>query len=378
MNNDLPYQIALTLIPNIGTATLQNLVTYCGSAEQVFSTSKAKLLKVPNVGEERARSIIESKNIVLDIAEEELKFISDYNIQALFYTSPNYPKRLKECTDMPAILYYKGTADLNATKVLGIVGTRNITEYGKEIVKKIMEDLHGSNILIVSGLAYGVDVNAHKYSLETGLKTLGVLGHGLNQIYPKTHRSIAKRMLEQGGLLTEYTSIDKFHHSNFPERNRIIAGMCDAVAVVESATKGGAVITAHIANSYNRDVFAVPGKIDVKYSAGCNFLIKTFKAQLIENGKDILDAMLWDTENASTCPAIKSMKKKTEQKKLAIPLSESEQKIYNLLHENHELEIDKLASLCSLNTSILANTLLEMEMNELLISLPGKRYKLAR
>lgn len=365
------HEIALTLIPNIGTSTIQNLIAYCGSAENVFSTSKAKLLKVPNIGEERANSIIAAKSTVLELAEEELKFISDYKIESLFFTSEKYPQRLKECADLPAMLYYKGNADLNNVKVLGIVGTRNITSYGKKVVKNIVQDLQGTNILIVSGLAYGVDVNAHQAALKVGLPTVGVLGHGLNRMYPQEHRNIAKQMIEQGGLLTEYTSQDKFTHHNFPERNRIIAGMCDAVVVVESATKGGAVITAHIANSYNRDVFSVPGRVGDKFSAGCNFLLKTYKAQLVENGKDVLDAMLWDTEEQ------KGGKKRAGQQKITVPLSKDEQKVYQLLQAHNEIEIDRIAVLCEMNPSKLAGILLEMEMNEVLVSLPGKRYKLA-
>lgn len=362
------HEIALTLIPNIGSVMIQNLVAYCGSAEKVFSASQAKLIKVPNIGPERARSIIENKH-VLQQAEEELKFISDYNIQPLFFTSENYPQRLRECSDMPAMLYYKGVADLNAAKIVGIVGTRNITEYGKEITKNIVKDLQDSNILIVSGLAYGVDVHAHQAALEVGLPTVGVLGHGLNQMYPQQHRNVAKRMVEQGGLLTEYSSKEKFMPHNFPQRNRIVAGMCDAVVVVESAVKGGAVITANIANSYNRDVFAVPGRVGDKYSAGCNFLVKTYKAQIVENGKDVLDAMLWDNTETQSKKSVKQ---------ITLPLSKDEQKIYQLLQEQNELEIDRIAVLCTMNPSTLAGVLLEMEMNEVIVSLPGKRYKLAR
>lgn len=360
------YEIALSFIPNIGARAIQNLVAYCGSAEGVFSSPKTKLLKVPGIGEERASSIIHHKH-VLQQAEEELKFISDYNIQPLFYTSEKFPQRLKDCTDMPAMLFYKGNTDLNATKVLGIVGTRNITDYGKEMVKKVVQDLQDSGILVVSGLAYGVDIQAHQAALDLGLPTVGVLGHGLNQIYPQQHRSTAKRMVEQGGLLTEYTSQDKFTPHNFPTRNRIVAGMCDAIVVVESAMKGGAVITANIANSYNRDVFAVPGKITDKFSAGCNFLLKTYKAQIIESGKDILDAMLW--EQADT-------KKQKSPKQSTMPLSKDEQKIYCLLQEQSDLEIDKIAVMTEMNPGKLAGILLEMEMSEIIVSLPGKRYKL--
>jgi DNA processing protein len=360
----LMYNIALTMIPNIGSALAQNLVAYCGSAEAVFKATKSKLLKVPLVGAERADSIINAD--VFEQAKAEVKFISDYNIKPLLYSDPDYPRRLKECADMPFILYYKGNADLNADKVVGVVGTRNITEYGKEVTKKFIADLAAQNILVVSGLAYGVDIMAHNAALENQLKTVGVMAHGLNQIYPAQHKPTAKKMVDHGGLLTEYTSQAEMHPSFFPQRNRIVAGMCDAVVVIESAVKGGALITANIANSYNKDVFAIPGRTGDKYSAGCNFLIKTFKATMIESAANMLEAMNWDD-------AAKPKKRKAQ---LSLTLSPEEQKIYQLLSENKELEIDRIVTLSEMSGGEIAATLLEMEMSGVLVSLPGKRYKL--
>jgi DNA processing protein len=267
---------------------------------------------------------------------------------------------------MPFILYYKGNADLNADKVVGVVGTRNITEYGKEVTKKFIADLAAQNILVVSGLAYGVDIMAHNAALENQLKTVGVMAHGLNQIYPAQHKPTAKKMVDHGGLLTEYTSQAEMHPSFFPQRNRIVAGMCDAVVVIESAVKGGALITANIANSYNKDVFAIPGRTGDKYSAGCNFLIKTFKATMIESAANMLEAMNWDD-------AAKPKKRKAQ---LSLTLSPEEQKIYQLLSENKELEIDRIVTLSEMSGGEIAATLLEMEMSGVLVSLPGKRYKL--
>lgn len=366
-STELLYRIALTLIPNIGPALAKNLLAYCGSAEAVFKSSKAKLVKVPSIGEERADVI--TKADVLHEAEVELKFISDYSITPLFFTDSDYPYRLKECSDSPLILYYKGNADLNTEKIVAIVGTRRCTDYGKELTKKITETLTAHDALIVSGLAYGIDIAAHNAALENNLKTVGVLGHGLNTLYPQQHKATAKKMVEQGGLLTEYRSTEKMLPHNFPDRNRIVAGMCDALIVIESAEDGGAILTANIANSYNRDVLAVPGKTTDKWSRGCNALIKTNRAQLIENGDDVLKALNW-TEPETAGKKIK------QQRELLLNLNEDEQKIYNTLNEAGELDIDALADRTQLNNSVLAGVLLEMEMNDLILMLPGKRYRL--
>ncbi len=361
------HEIALTMIPSVGPTLAKNLIAYCGSAEAVFNTPKAKLVKIPLIGNERARSILENKE-VLKKAEVELAFIAKHKIEPLFFTDNRFPARLADCNDAPLLLYYKGTSDLNQSKVLGVVGTRNITDYGKEITKRIVHELQGTNILIVSGLAYGVDIQAHQVALENGIETVGVLGHGLNRIYPEQHRNTAKKMLEQGGLLTEYNSQDVFINKNFPQRNRIVAGMCDALLVVESATKGGALITANIANSYNREVFAVPGKSTDPFSQGCNFLIKTYKAQMVDSSKDILDLMLW--QEGDRVPY-------KQTKLLTLSLTTDEQKIYTLLKENGELEIDRIVAMSGMMAGKIASLLLELEMNEVIIAMPGKRFKLA-
>lgn len=362
-DSTLLYTIALTLVPDIGSVMAQNLIAYCGSAEEVFKCSKKKLLSIPQIGEERANSILSAD--VLKDAEAELKFIQDYKIRPLIYTDPAYPQRLRDCSDLPIILYYRGTADLNATKLVSVVGTRHITEYGKEFTKKFVEELTDQNILVVSGLAYGIDVAAHQAALDCKMNTVGVLAHGLNTIYPAQHKTIARRMAEQGGLLTEYTSKHEMSPGNFPARNRIVAGMSDATVVIESAAKGGALITAGIANSYNREVYAVPGRTNDKYSAGCNFLIRTFKATMIESASQFLDAMNWQTNAAP----------KKRKAQLSLHLSPQEQKIYQLLSQE-ELEIDRLVLLSEMSGGEIAAILLEMEMNGMVLSLPGKRYKL--
>ena len=363
----LLYQIGMTMLPGVGSVLAKNLLAYCGSAEAIFKTSKSKLLKIPAIGEERAEAIVKAD--VLAEAEKELKFIDEYKITSLFFTDDDYPRRLKQQADSPLLLYYKGNADLNADKIVGVVGTRKATEYGKEATRKLVSELATQDVLVVSGLAYGIDIAAHNAALENNLKTVGVLGHGLNMVYPSQHTASAKKMVKQGGLLTEYKSIDPMTQHNFPDRNRIVAGLCDALVVVESAIKGGAVLTANIANSYNKDVFAYPGRSIDKTSAGCNFLIKTFKAGLIENAADLLEAMHWSSKDETS-------KTKKQQRQLTFSLTEDEQKIYTLLNEKSELEIDKLVELSDMNSSLLAGTLLEMEMNGIIVSLPGKRYKL--
>ncbi len=366
--NQLLYNIALTLLPEVGSVLAKNLIAYCGSAEAVFKASSSKLKKVPLVGEVRA-SVIEDaiKNgSLLKQAETEIAFISKHHIQPLFFTDSNYPYRLKECDDGPPMLYYKGNANLNAPKTVAIVGTRNASDYGKEATKKLVNDLAAHNVLVLSGLAYGIDIYAHNAALENNLQTVGVLAHGLNRIYPTQHRNTAKQMVEQGGLLTEYTSQCAFTPHNFPQRNRIVSGLSDAVIVVESDVKGGALITANIANSYNREVFAVPGKTTDRFSRGCNFLIKTYKAQIIDSAQDVIEAMNWQSEATAN-------KVKTRQLKLV--LTASEQAIFDVLEEG-ENGIDILLAKCNLNSGELSATLLEMEMNRVVVSLPGKRYKL--
>ncbi len=370
-SNERLYQIALTLLPHAGSVLAKNLMAYCGSAENIFKTTRGKLEKIPMIGKERAEAIADAiaNGDILKQAEKELAFVEKYNIAQLFYTDAEYPQRLKECSDSPVLLYYKGRADLNAAKIVGVVGTRRVTEYGKEATKKLVEELAAQNVLVVSGLAYGIDIAAHNAALENNLPTVGVMAHGLNTIYPKQHTATAKKMVEQGGLLTEYTSLHEMHPSNFPSRNRIVSGMCDAIVVMESAIKGGALITANIANSYNREVYAYPGKATDKFSAGCNFLIKTYKAKMIESADDLIKEMNWVSGEQQG-------KGKKAQRQLSLNLSEEEQVVYTLLNEKHELAIDELADSTAMNVSSLAATLLEMEMNNLIVSLPGKRYKL--
>ena len=291
MHNDLLYQITLTLIPNIGDVHAKALVNHFGNAEDIFKAKKKELEEIEGIGSVRARSIKEFKDF--KNAEEEIAFIEKYKITTLFITDKNYPQRLLNCYDSPAMLYYRGNADLNQPKIIAIVGTRNNNEYGKAVCEKLVEDLAGENILIVSGLAFGIDSIAHRSALKNDLKTVAILAHGIDRIYPTQNKSLAKEIIEQGGLLTDFRSKTNPDKQNFPKRNRIVAGISDAIVVVESSIKGGSLITAELGNGYNKDVFAVPGRINDTKSEGCNYLIKNNKACLITSAEDLLEDMGW-------------------------------------------------------------------------------------
>lgn len=361
----LEYRIALSLIPGVGDIIGKKLVSYCGGVEAVFKEKKANLLKIPSIGETLVNSIVQKDMFVR--VEKEIKFIEKYNIIPLFYLDAAYPSRLKQCIDSPMMLYYKGNANLNATKIVSVVGTRNITEYGKDICRQLVKDMAAQEIIIVSGLAYGVDSCAHKTANENNMPTVGVLAHGLDRIYPHLNKSLAEKMIHNGGLLTEFMSECNPDRENFPKRNRIIAGMADAVVVVEAAKKGGALITADIANSYNRDVFAVPGKLTDIYSEGCNHLIKTNKAALIESANDLLYIMGWE---------INKKLKKTAQRQLFIELNAEEQVIYDLLSQKTSSSIDELCINAKLHVSKVAEALLSLELEGIITAMPGKVYRL--
>lgn len=362
--NELPYQLGLTLIEGVGDINAKSLLAYCGSSEEVFRQKKTHLLKIPGIGEYLANSIINSK-AVLKRADQEIKFIEKYKIKPLFFTSENYPARLKYCSDSPVMLYYKGNADLNKEKIIGIVGTRKPSDYGKQKTKELVEDLKSTNAIIISGLAYGVDICAHKTALDNGLETVGVLAHGLDRVYPQIHDKVAKKMLHQGGLLTDFMSGTNPDAVNFPKRNRIVAGLCDALVVVESKTKGGSLITATIAGSYNKDVFAFPGRAGDALAEGCNGLIKRNKATLIENAADLLYAMQWEE-------AVK--KKPLAQTALLLNLSEEEKIILNVIDSKNEIHIDEMSHCTQMPISKLAGLLLQLEFSDVIKSKPGKMY----
>ena len=363
------HQVALTFIKNIGPTLAKSLVSYFGSAEEVFNAPKAKWMKVPGIGAKTVGQM--DMGAALSRAGDELKFIEKYNIDVIFYTDSKYPKRLKNCNDSPVLLYAKGKADLNAMRIINIVGTRNATEYGKHLCRQLVEELQPYNVLTVSGLALGIDVAAHKECLKMNMPTVGVLAHGLDRIYPSQNRATAEKMLENGGLLTEYPSGTIPDRENFPQRNRIVAGIADATIVIEASIKGGALITAEIANSYNRDVFAFPGRIGDDYSEGCNFLIRNNKAALLTSAADLAYNLGWERQD--------SQKPVTEQLFLPIDLSAEERLIFDILQQQKApVAIDDLTLKTNMPTSLLAMSLLNMEMQGFIRSLPGKTYALVR
>ncbi|MCK9219056.1 MAG: DNA-processing protein DprA [Bacteroidales bacterium] len=365
IDDRLIYRIALTLIPGVGDVLGKKLVSLCGSAEAVFKEPRRHLRKLPRIGNILANAT--GNREILVLAEKEVQFIERFRITPLYFQDPDYPQRLKHCFDSPVLLYYKGVVDLNAKRVLGIVGTRNATAYGKSVTNHIIRELVIHQPLVISGLAYGIDGQAHRGALENGLNTVGVLGHGLDRIYPFLHKSLAEKMLTQGGLLTEFLSGSKPDRENFPKRNRIIAGLCDVIVVVEAAEKGGALITADIANSYHRDVFAIPGRVNDPYSAGTNFLIRTNKAALIQKPEDLEILMGWKQESNSTS---------TVQRKIFQELTPHEEVIVKLLEDRTQVPIDEIINLTELTTSQVATALLNLEFEGLIKCFPGKVYEL--
>lgn len=366
MNEQLLYHIAITSIPNIGDVTAKKLIAYCGSSEQVFKEKKGVLEKIPGIGAVNAQKILTHKTEALAIAEEELIFIKENNIVPLFYLNDNYPQRLRHCEDGPILLYSKGSVEYNNQKVISIVGTRKATDYGKDFCNKIVEELVPHQPLIVSGLAYGIDVCSHKAAIKNNLPTVGVLAHGLDRLYPAQHKSVANQMIEKGALLSDFKSRTNPDRENFPKRNRIVAGISDLTIVIESSKKGGSLITAHIANDYNRDVFALPGRLEDSQSEGCNNLIKTNKAALIQSVKDLEYIMGWETKK----------KGRITQKQLFLELTTEQKIIATIISKQGKVGVDELSFQSKLPMSKIAAELLEMEFSGIVKTLPGKIYSL--
>ncbi len=366
MNTKLKYQIALSMLPGIGGILARNLVAYAGSVEEVFTQSYNTLMKIPGIGELNARRI--KKSDVLYRAEKEIEFIEKNNIQVHFYTDNDYPRRLKTCIDAPVLIYTKGNLKLDEQRVISIVGTRNSTEYGKGVVEDLVEEFSKRkyNILVISGLAYGIDINSHRAALKFNIPTVGVVAHGLDVLYPALHQKTAINMMDNGGLVSDFASDTKIDPANFIKRNRIIAGLADATIVVESAKKGGSLVTADIAASYNRDVFAFPGRVSDTYSKGCNQLIRNNAATLIEGIDDLEYFMGW--ENVPKTDALQSS--------LFIELNADEQKVVKLLQERGELFIDQISAELKLPVSRISALLLNLEFKNVLNALPGKMYTL--
>ncbi|WP_159522393.1 DNA-processing protein DprA [Sunxiuqinia indica] len=365
-SENLKYQIALSLIPGIGLGNARRLVHALGGIKHIFEANEKILKRIPYIGEIKARAIIESD--ALERAAEEVEFILRNDIHYISFWDDHYPRRLKRCVDAPVMLFWKGNIQFNAEKTVAIVGTRNATNYGRDFCDGLVRDMaQRGGYTVISGLAYGIDVAAHKACLKNGVPTIGVFAHGLDQVYPRQHLQVAERMLESGGLVTDFISETKIDRQNFLRRNRIIAGLADATIIVESAEKGGSLVTADIADSYNRDVFALPGRHIDLFSRGCNQLIKSNKAAMIETLDDLEYAMSWQ----------QTVDKPTKiQKQLFVELNDEEQRIVDSLSDA-PLYIDQLCSIVQMPMGKVSSVLLALEFKGLVASLPGKMYKLA-
>lgn len=357
------YQLALTQVPNIGAFHAKILLQAYGNARSIFSAPRRHLEKIEGIGTIRADAIRSFCN--WSLCEKELLFTDKKKIKILFQDDEDYPKRLLNCADSPILIFYKGTLSLNHPKIVSVVGTRNHSEYGRQTCEKFINELKEEQVLVVSGLAFGIDTISHKTALKNHLPTVGVLAHGLDRIYPPENRNLAKQMLENGGLVTEFWSSNDPDRENFPRRNRIVAGMCDVVVVIESGKKGGSIITADIANSYNKDVFALPGRITDPKSEGCNLLIRNNKAILFSDTLNFLEMMNWKE--------VKVTQKK--QRELFITLSPDEKIIVDILKEQ-PTSIDDLCHKSALPVTRVASTLLMLELNGIITSHPGKIYQL--
>ena len=368
MTDQTIYQIGLTMINGIGDILGRQLLQAFGSAEAIFAEKPSKLEKIPGIGGKLAAEI--KRKDILIRAEKEFSFIEKNQINCFFLTDKDYPSRLRECPDAPLMLYFKGKTDFNAQKSISIVGTRKNTSYGNDLAERFIKDLSVlfPDLLIVSGLAYGIDIIAHRCALRNQLNTVGVLAHGLDRIYPPAHRSTAIEMLEKGGLLTDFPSGSNPDKQNFVMRNRIIAGLADATVVVESANKGGSLITAEIAFSYERDIFAFPGKVNDMYSQGCNRLIRQNIAGLITSADDLVMALCWD----------KQLKPKEAAKQTQLFFAENDDnsRIMAILQEKKEIHINELAIKMDMPVYQLSTLLFELEMDGYIKAVPGSRYRL--
>jgi len=362
--NELIALLRLQNIPHIGDVSAKKLLDRCGNASAIFKEKKETLLKIDGIGTHTLQYL--SDNTYLKAAEDEFKFINDNAIKYAYFLDENYPKHLKHCIDSPILLFKSGAINLENRKIISIVGTRKITSYGQKFCNEFIEEIAPLNPIIVSGFAYGVDITIQKAAMDHNLQTIACLAHGLNQIYPKSHKKYASQLEQNGGFLTEFWSTSSPERENFLKRNRIIAGMSEATIVVESAEKGGSLVTADIAHSYNRDVFAVPGRSTDVYSKGCNNLIKQQKAQLLTSAAELIYLLGWELNTKKTQPI---------QKQLFIELNETERSVYDYLQSNGKQLLDIIALECKLPIFKVSATLLNMEMKGVIRPLPGKLFE---
>lgn len=365
IDKELLYVLALQHVPKLGDVTAKKLIHYCGSAEAIFKEKRQNLLKIDGIGTTTIKGLYNAEHI--KAAEAELKFIKEQAITCLYFSDDLYPEKLKHCIDAPILLFQTGHINLKQQRIISVVGTRKITTYGIAFCEKLIEQLAAFNPIIVSGFAYGTDITAQKAAIKHKLQTIGCLAHGLNQIYPKTHKKYVAEVEKHGGFLTDFWSSDVFDRNNFLKRNRIIAGMSEATIVIESAEKGGSLVTADIANSYNRDVFALPGRVTDSQSLGCNNLIKYQQAHVLSNPMDVPYILNWELE-AKEKPVI--------QKQLFVELTSEEKIIFNYLKDNDKQLLDVIALECKMPIFKVASILLNMELKGIIRPLPGKLFEL--
>jgi len=360
----LHYTIALSLLSGVGPRTARMLISEFGEAEDFFNERKLALKKISGFSKEKIRSLDRTKALLR--ADQEINFILKHGINVLYFQNKDYPQRLKNCADAPIIMYSKGNFETNPTRCIAVVGTRKITEYGRSITENFIKDISAHNIQVVSGMAYGVDVLAHKACIKYNVPTIGVLGHGLDRLYPEVHRGVATKMINnEGGLLTEFMTETNPDRENFPQRNRIVAGMTDATVVIESGSKGGSLITALLANDYSRDVFAFPGNINNPYSMGCNTLIQENKAHLLTSSKELVEIMGWNHQ-----------KKVAIQRQLFSDLLPEEKELTELI-KNEALSIDIISSKLNKPVSKISSLLLGLEIKGVVQARPGSKFIVA-
>lgn len=362
-HEDLFYVLALLKVEGVGDILAKKLLTHYPEPSLIFKSKSADLHALDGIGKVLTQKL--KDKTIFHKAEAEMQFLEKNQLDVAFFTDANYPERLRHCPDGPVLLFSSGKIHLVKKRIISIVGTRQISSYGLDFCRNFIADLAPLDPVIVSGLAYGVDIVAHQAALDQGLQTIGIVAHGLNQIYPKAHKKFVHKMMEHGGLMTEFWSTSDPERENFVRRNRIVAGISEATIVVESAEKGGSIITANFANDYNRDVFAVPGRVSDKYSQGCNTLIKTQKASLLTSAADLIYQLNWDVET----------KTKIIQKQLFVALDESEQKIYDFLLNRGKELLDVIALECDFPIFKLSGILLNMELKGVIRPLPGKLYE---
>ncbi len=363
IEQDLFHLLALQRVEGVGDIMAKKLLTLFGNAESVFKAKASQLTAIDGVGSVLIKNL--KDKFVFEKANQELDFIQKNEINVAYFQDENYPERLKHCIDGPVLLFTSGNIDLKNKKIISIVGTRQITSYGIEFCRKLMEEIAPLDPIIVSGFAYGVDIVAHQLAIENNLQTIGVVAHGLNQIYPKTHKKYVAKVEQNGGFMTEFWSSSNPDKENFVRRNRIVAGMSEATIVIESADRGGSLITANMANDYNRDVFAVPGRVTDKYSQGCNNLIKTQKANVLTSAADLIYILNWDLEKET----------KPVQKQLFVTLDADEQKVYDYLLKTGKEVMDIIALQCDFPIYKISGMLLNMELKGVIRPLPGKLFE---